>query len=211
MGKSYDNVIREIQADPLQVVKQHQLDDLKALALAVPDQLRVYQRNRRYHYDKFDQALRELRKRELAMAAEVAGEVTLVRGKERAKYSNDQVRRAEVARRLDEDAAYRSLDHQKRFLYAQIKEFTEEIEYLERVHTTLIEILSLEVTELAYGLNNPDPSPRSHDGDAAGRRSAARGRARVSRRDSQAVERAAEEDSPGGAGVQRPRLRDTPD
>jgi hypothetical protein len=148
----YDELLSEIKKDPEAFIREKRLHQIAALKLYFPDKIHASRKLRRYHWDSFEQAVKEVKKREVEVAFLVKHERDGATNK--LKYPNRESREAEIQDRLNNDAAHHRWENQRASMYASVKQFDDQIDYFERMDTALTEILAMFTALIEYETRN---------------------------------------------------------
>jgi hypothetical protein len=137
----YDEVLGAIKADPEAFIREKRLTQIAALKLQIPETIRALRRVRRHHWDGFDQALKEQKKREIEIMFHVKHEKDPITNKP--KYHNKEARESEIAARLQSDAAWTRWENQRAAMYASVCKLDEDIQYNTLMDQSLLEVLAM--------------------------------------------------------------------
>jgi hypothetical protein len=137
----YDEVLKQIHQDPETFLRENRLYQIAALKLQIPETLRAQKRLRRHHWNSFEEAVKEQKKREIEIALAVKSERDAI--SQKLKFHNRESREAELQDRLQKDAAWNRWEGQRASMYASVKKFDEDIDYYERMDQSLLEILAM--------------------------------------------------------------------
>ena len=144
----YDHILAEIDKDPEAFIRERRLTQIAALKLYIPAELRAQRRNRRLHWDAFETAMREQKKREIEIAYAIKHERDPITNKP--VFPNRESRESESQDRLHHDAAWNRWETQRGAMYASVKKLDEEIDYYERIDHSFIEIMAMFTALIEY-------------------------------------------------------------
>ena len=144
----YDDAIAAIKADPEGIIRERRIDQIAALKLMIPEQIRAHRKLRRKSTEQFEAAQKESESRKIDIALAVKSEVDSITGK--AKYHNKELRESEILSRTNGDAEYQSWWRYRNNMYADMKGIDDEIDYLVRIDLSLVEILAMMTASIEY-------------------------------------------------------------
>ncbi len=143
----YEAALQAITQNPEEVIRQRRTEQIMSLKLMFPEEIRARRRMRRTEYEKFETCMHDIesikKSIELAVKTERDAGGKLL-------FPNKETRAVEVQTRLESDPTYNQRERMRRTMYSQVKYFDEEIDYLERMDQSLIEIMAMLTATIEY-------------------------------------------------------------